>query len=82
MASTIDRLITEIKKLTATEKFELARRLDETGVFDENQSWFWTPQWQAGEKEADEDTAAGRTMRFNRPEKAIEYLHQATKREK
>ncbi len=25
-----------------------------------DQEWFWTPQWQAKEREADEDLAAGR----------------------
>jgi AbrB family looped-hinge helix DNA binding protein len=26
-----------------------------------DQRWFWTPEWQAGEREASEDIAAGRT---------------------
>jgi antitoxin PrlF len=25
-----------------------------------DQAWFWTPEWQAGEREADADIAAGR----------------------
>lgn len=25
-----------------------------------SQAWFWTPEWQAGEREADEDLKAGR----------------------
>jgi hypothetical protein len=29
-----------------------------------DQAWFWTPEWQAGEREADEDIAAGRTTFF------------------
>lgn len=29
-----------------------------------DQAWFWTPQWQAGEREADEDIAAGRTTSY------------------
>ena len=24
-------------------------------------SWFWTPEWQAGEREVEEDLRAGRT---------------------
>ncbi|MHB8860002.1 MAG: AbrB/MazE/SpoVT family DNA-binding domain-containing protein [Thermoleophilia bacterium] len=27
---------------------------------DRTQAWFWTPEWQAGEREADEDLKAGR----------------------
>ncbi len=27
---------------------------------DRSQAWFWTPEWQAGEREADEDLKAGR----------------------
>ncbi|MGE4556532.1 MAG: AbrB/MazE/SpoVT family DNA-binding domain-containing protein [Desulfovibrionaceae bacterium] len=26
-----------------------------------DQAWYWTPEWQAKEREADEDIAAGRT---------------------
>lgn len=29
-------------------------------VIDATQAWFWTPEWQAGEREADADSAAGR----------------------
>jgi AbrB family looped-hinge helix DNA binding protein len=27
---------------------------------DRSQAWFWTPEWQAGEREADEDLREGR----------------------
>lgn len=29
-----------------------------------SQAWFWTPEWQAAEREADEDRAAGRVSQF------------------
>jgi hypothetical protein len=32
---------------------------------DPQQAWFWTPEWQEGEREADEDIAAGRGTRYN-----------------
>lgn len=32
---------------------------------DPNQTWFWTDEWQAGEREADEDLAAGRSELFD-----------------
>jgi AbrB family looped-hinge helix DNA binding protein len=31
---------------------------------DKDQAWFWTPDWQVGEREADEDIAAGRVTRM------------------
>ena len=31
---------------------------------DPDQWWFWTEEWQKGEREADEDKAAGRTKVF------------------
>jgi len=75
MSANIDRLIEEIKSLSQAEKFELARRLDEEAVFDD-QSWYWTPEWQAAEKEADEDIAAGRVQSFDNIDDAINFLHQ------
>lgn len=27
-----------------------------------DQAWYWTPEWQEGEREADEDIAAGRVQ--------------------
>jgi AbrB family looped-hinge helix DNA binding protein len=29
-------------------------------LIDATQAWFWSPEWQAGEREADADRAAGR----------------------
>jgi hypothetical protein len=37
------------------EVFDVMRRLNP------DQAWFWTEEWQAGEREADADEAAGRT---------------------
>jgi len=31
---------------------------------DPDQAWFWTPEWQAAERKADEDLAAGRYKDF------------------
>jgi len=39
-----------------------------------DQLWFWTPEWQAREKEADEDLAAGRYKEFKSAKKAIAGL--------
>jgi AbrB family looped-hinge helix DNA binding protein len=32
-------------------------------LVDAQQAWFWTDEWQAGERDASEDIAAGRTTR-------------------
>ncbi|MGH2429906.1 MAG: AbrB/MazE/SpoVT family DNA-binding domain-containing protein [Candidatus Limnocylindria bacterium] len=32
-------------------------------LIDAHQAWFWTEDWQRGEREASEDIAAGRTRR-------------------
>ncbi|MFZ6003335.1 MAG: AbrB/MazE/SpoVT family DNA-binding domain-containing protein [Actinomycetota bacterium] len=34
-------------------------------VIDATQAWFWTTEWQAGEREADADRAAGRVETFD-----------------
>jgi bifunctional DNA-binding transcriptional regulator/antitoxin component of YhaV-PrlF toxin-antitoxin module len=40
-------------------------------LIDADQAWFWTPEWQAGERAADEDIKAGRV---SGPFKTIEEL--------
>ncbi|HEV8385553.1 MAG TPA: AbrB/MazE/SpoVT family DNA-binding domain-containing protein [Candidatus Acidoferrales bacterium] len=39
-----------------------------------DQLWFWTPEWQAMEREADEDKAAGRVKRFKSAKALIASL--------
>ena len=75
MALEIEKIIKEIKALTPKQKLELARRLDEEAVLDD-QSWYWTPEWQAAEKEADEDIAAGKIHHFDNVDDAIKFLHE------
>ncbi|MEO8540608.1 MAG: AbrB family transcriptional regulator [bacterium] len=41
---------------------------------DPDQLWFWTEEWQAGEREADEDIKAGRTTTFLSDEAFTEAL--------
>ena len=40
-------------------------------LIDADQAWFWTPEWQKGEREADEDIKAGR---LSGPFKTIDEL--------
>ncbi len=44
------------------------------GSIDPDQAWFWTPEWQAGEREADADIAAGRTTRYDSDEEFMAAL--------
>jgi hypothetical protein len=39
-----------------------------------DQLWFWTPEWQAKEREADADLAAGRYKTFKTAAEAIASL--------
>lgn len=43
-------------------------------VIDSTQAWFWTPAWQAGEREASDDIEAGRTEVFKTGEDFLESL--------
>ncbi len=43
-------------------------------VIDATQAWFWTPTWQAGERTADTDRAAGRVETFDSGEALVEGL--------
>lgn len=39
-----------------------------------SQLYFWTAHWQAGEREAESDIAAGRVRDFDDPDDAIHWL--------
>jgi hypothetical protein len=39
-----------------------------------DQAWFWTPEWQAGEREADRNIRAGRTTYFDSDEEFLAAL--------
>jgi hypothetical protein len=41
----------------------------------EDQAWFWTEEWQAMEREADEDVKAGRYKRFESVDELIADLN-------
>jgi AbrB family looped-hinge helix DNA binding protein len=43
-------------------------------LVDKSQAYFWTKQWQEGEKEADEDIQAGRVRIFDSVEELIRDL--------
>lgn len=43
-------------------------------VVDASQAWFWTPEWQAKEREADAAIAAGRVQHFDSDEEFLASL--------
>ena len=45
-------------------------------LVDPDQLWFWTPEWQQGEREADADIKEGRTEHFSSAEDFLASLAQ------
>jgi AbrB family looped-hinge helix DNA binding protein len=43
-------------------------------LVDASQAYFWTEEWQRGERKADEDMKAGRVKRFKSAADAVKYL--------
>lgn len=43
-------------------------------LVDSSQAYFWTEEWQKGERKADEDIKAGRVKRFKSVDEAVKYL--------
>lgn len=54
----------------------LAEYLRETMAVVEDQTWFWAEEWQAGEREAEADVAAGRVQVFGSMEDLLADLEQ------
>jgi AbrB family looped-hinge helix DNA binding protein len=48
--------------------------LEPKTVIDSAQAWFWKADWQAGERQASEDIAIGRTTRFDSDEDFLDSL--------
>lgn len=48
-------------------------------VIDATQAWFWSPEWQQGEREADADLAAGRAETFPSGEEFLGALRSRAK---
>ncbi len=49
-------------------------RLLQALIASAEQSYFWTPEWQAGEKEADEEAANGDYKTFNSMDEMLSFL--------
>ncbi len=70
MSITAQRLTMIVNLLAAVNVLVLTRRLRQM----QEQAWFWTPTWLAGEMEAQEDIATGRTVRYLEHEDFIKAL--------
>ena len=49
------------------------------GKIDPEQAWFWTREWQAKEREADDDLVAGRGTTFPSDDELMAALEERTK---
>jgi AbrB family looped-hinge helix DNA binding protein len=49
-------------------------------LIDATQAWFWSPEWQAGEREADADRDAGRIESFGSEDELLGALGARAKR--
>lgn len=49
------------------------------GRIDPEQAWYWTREWQAKEREADDDRTAGRVSRYENDEDFLTALDAHTK---
>jgi AbrB family looped-hinge helix DNA binding protein len=48
-------------------------------LIDATQAWFWTPEWQSGEREAETDLAAGRVETFDSGDELVRALRKRAK---
>lgn len=48
-------------------------------IVDATQAWFWSPEWQAGEREADLDRVAGRVETFDTGDQLLRALKSISK---
>lgn len=53
-------------------------RLIPARIIPASQAWFWTEEWQQGEREVDADIAAGRTTGPLSPEEFFAYLNEGS----
>lgn len=69
--------------LGVTQGDELEFEITDAGVVEvhgltkirSDQAWFWKPEWQRGEREADADIAAGRTTRHEDADSMFAHLN-------
>ncbi|MGH3912733.1 MAG: hypothetical protein ACRDTC_04890 [Pseudonocardiaceae bacterium] len=62
-AATAARAAKRAERARGNAEVQLDRITHQLAALD--QAWYWTPQWQAGEVDADADLVAGRLVRFH-----------------
>jgi hypothetical protein len=72
----LHRLVDELPE-NAVEGAVLLLNSIVSGRIASDQAWFWTPEWQAGEREADAQLAAGEGQVFDTDEGFIAHLRSA-----
>ncbi len=71
-AATAARAAKRAERARGAAEVQLDRITHQLAALD--QAWYWTPEWQAGEAEADADLAAGRFARFHTAEEMDAHL--------
>jgi len=51
-------------------------------LIDKSQAYFWSPEWQAAEREASDDIASGRVREFGKVDDLIISLNKARRRKR
>lgn len=74
------RLLREVRGLRRDEQATRATVNHLATAIAGSQAWYWTTEWQEGEREADEDIAAGRVVQFGSVEDMDAELDLAAKR--
>ncbi len=69
----LHRLVDELPDDVLAGTADLLQRVVRREI-DPAQAWFWAHAWQAGEREADADLAAGRMRRFDGDDGFLEHL--------
>jgi hypothetical protein len=64
----------ELLKELPKDKINEAYRLMKWLTAPDDQKYFWTKEWQQGEREADADIKAGRVKKFNNLDDAFKWL--------
>ena len=71
----LHRLVDELPEQTVNGTALLLRGVAR-GDIDPEQAWFWTREWQSGEREADQDLAEGRFTRFEGDGAFLKHLEE------
>jgi len=59
--------------------YELVQEGRQGGLIPADQAWFWTEEWQEGERKAEADIKEGRVKRFHTGDESLGYLRSRRK---